>query len=54
MDKESKIIYRPKSKIEKDHITVHGCGKFGDESLVMDRIEAALLYIELHKFITQK
>jgi len=48
---EKKIIYCPESKIEKDRITIHGAGKFGEEKLVLDKTRAALLYIELHKFL---
>jgi len=34
MTETKKNIYRPESKIEKDTITIFGCGKFGDEKLV--------------------
>jgi hypothetical protein len=51
MEKETNVIYRPKSKITKDKITIYGCGTFGEASLVLNKIEAALLYVELHKFL---
>ena len=49
--KKSNIIYRPDSKIEKDNITIYGCGKFRESKLNLNKIEASLLYIELHKFL---
>lgn len=52
--KEKQFIYRPESKITKSHITIYGCGKFQEEKLQLDKTEAALLFIELHKFLHQK
>jgi len=49
-----KYIYRPSSKITKENITIYGCGKFQEEKLCLDKSEACMLYIELHKFINQK
>lgn len=43
--------YRPASKVADNKITVYGCGKFGEEKLVLDKLDAALLYIELHRFL---
>ncbi len=51
--KQNQFIYRPKSKITKENITIYGCGKFNEEKLVLDKTEASLLYIELHKFLNQ-
>jgi len=48
---KKKYIYAPKSKIEKDTITVVGAGKFNEEKLRLNKTRAALLYIELHKFL---
>ena len=50
-DKESNLIYAPKSKIGKDTITIYGAGKFQEEKLVLDKIRASLLFIELIEFL---
>lgn len=43
------IVYN--SKIKKDYITIYNAGKFGEESLVLNKSQAALLLIDLHKFL---
>lgn len=48
------FIYRPSSKIEKEHITIYGCGKFQEEKLQLNKVEAALLVTELLTFLKQK
>lgn len=53
MKEDKSLIYRSESKIDKDFITIYGCGKFKEEKLKLDKIEASLLFIELYKFINQ-
>lgn len=54
MSKEDKkLIYAPKSKITKDSITIYGAGKFGEESLVLYPVRAAILMSELWIFINK-
>ena len=48
------FIYRPSSKIGKEHITIYGCGKFQEEQLHLNKVEAALLVIELLTFLNKK
>ena len=50
----SNFIYRPSSKIEKEQITIYGCGKFQEEKLQLNKVEAALLATELLTFLNQK
>ena len=50
-DKESNLIYAPKSKIDKDTITIYGAGKFKDEKLVLNKVRASFLFIELSEFL---
>jgi hypothetical protein len=47
-------IYFHKPKIDKKTITIYGAGKFGEERLILDKAKAMLLYIELHKFISNE
>lgn len=47
----SNLIYAPSSTIREDKLIVHGAGKFHEEKLVLSKERAALLYIELHKFL---
>lgn len=49
-----KYIYRPSSKIGKEHITIYGCGKFQEEKLQLNKVEAALLATELLTFLNKK
>ena len=44
-------IYASKSKITKETITIYGAGKFGEETLVLSKVRASLLLIELWKFL---
>ena len=46
-----KVVYAPKSKIGKETITIYGAGKFGEENLILGKTRAALLLIELYKFL---
>jgi hypothetical protein len=48
------FIYRPSSKIGKEHITIYGCGKFQEEQLQLNKVEAALLVTELLTFLNKK
>lgn len=48
-DESKFIVYN--SKIKKNYITIYNAGKFGEESLVLNRLQAALLLIDLHKFL---
>ena len=48
MDEE---IIEFKCKTDKDTITVFGAGKFGEEKLILDKVRASLLLMELWKFI---
>jgi hypothetical protein len=36
-----------------DAFTIHGCGQFDHEGKVLTKAEALLLYVELHKWLTQ-
>lgn len=47
---KKKIIYS-KTSFNTDEFTIYGCGKFSSEKKILDKAEAALLYIELHKFL---
>lgn len=47
----TKIVYAPKSKIEKDIITIYGAGKFNEEKLILNKDRAIILMIELWKFL---
>lgn len=54
MGKEQiKLVYVPESKITKDSITIYGAGKFGEESLILDKIKASFLITELWRFLNQ-
>jgi hypothetical protein len=50
---EDNLIYAPKSKIEKDQITVYGAGTFQETSLRLNKARASLLMIELWEFLNQ-
>ena len=50
----NKIVYAPTSKVEKDTITVYGAGKFGEESLILNKERAIVLFIELYNFLEIK
>ena len=49
MDK--KLIIYTEPKIESDSITIYGAGKFGESKLILNKEQAMLLYLDLHKFI---
>ena len=49
-----KTLVVHKTKITKDKITIFGCGKFGESSKTLNKIEAALLYADLHKFLKNR
>ena len=51
---DNKIIYHPKSKIDKDNITIYGAGIFGESNLVLNKTRAMFLYIELTKFLKEE
>lgn len=46
-----KLIYAPESKIDKETITIYGAGKFGEDSLVLGKTRARIIFIELWKFL---
>ena len=48
MDKE--IVYVP-TQSNKTYFTIFGCGKFNETKKVLTKTEAAILYIELHKWL---
>ena len=48
MDKE---IIEFRCKTDKNTITVFGAGKFGEEKLILSKVHASLLLMELWKFI---
>ena len=48
---ENKIYKAPVVKVENDILTLYGIGKFNCESQTFNKVEAGLLYIELHKFL---
>jgi len=50
---ESNLVYAPESKITNDSIIVYGAGKFGESALVLNKIRASILMIELWKFLNQ-
>ena len=52
-NEEQRLIYAPRSKITKDFITIYGAGKFGEESLILNKIRASFLIMELWKFLNQ-
>jgi hypothetical protein len=38
----------------KDKFTINGCGKFNSEKIHLSSIEATLLYIDLHNWLTKQ
>ena len=50
---EDNLVYAPESKITKDSITIYGAGKFQEESLILDKVRASFLMMELWKFLNQ-
>ena len=52
-EEQTKLVYVPKSKIAKDSITIYGAGKFQEESLILDKVRASFLMMELWKFLNQ-
>ena len=36
---------------DENSFTIYGCGKFDETKKVLTRTEAALLYVELHKWL---
>ena len=54
MDNEEQgLIYAPKSEITKDFITIYGAGKFQEESLILNKVRASFLMMELWIFLNQ-
>lgn len=51
---EQSFIFAPSSKIEKDKMTIYGAGTFQESNLVIGKERAALLLIELYKFLEIK
>ena len=49
--KNKEFIYFTKPKINKNTITFYGAGKFSEENLTLNKEQAKLAYIELHKFL---
>lgn len=52
-EEQIKSVYVPESKITKDSITIYGAGKFYEESLILNKVRASFLMIELWKFLNQ-
>ena len=50
-EKESNIVVYH-SKIEKNKITIYNAGKFGEETLILNKTQAVLLLIDLYKFLS--
>jgi len=49
---ESKKIIQTKKVVKKgDKIVVYGAGKYCEESLVLNKEQAMLLYVDLHKIL---
>jgi hypothetical protein len=48
---ESNII-EMSTRATKDTFTIYGCGIFKETKKVLNKAEASLLYIELHKWLT--
>ena len=47
----NKIIYAPKSKIHEETLIIYGAGKFGEESLSLNKARAMILMAELYEFL---
>lgn len=54
METKEQNIVELNVKTTEDRFTIYGCGKFHETSKVLDRAEASLLYIELHKWLFTK
>ena len=52
-EKQTELVYVPESKITKDSIVIYGAGKFYEESLILNKVRASFLMIELWKFLNQ-
>ena len=44
-------ILNIKTDSNKDSFTIYDCGKFNETKKVLTKAEAALLYVELHKWL---
>jgi hypothetical protein len=49
-DVKKELIHLSTS-FDKTKFIINGCGKFGESKKILTKTEAALLYIELHKFL---
>ena len=47
---KEQVIWSP-SKIGKDNMEIYGAGLFGEESFVINKAQATLLFAELWKFL---
>lgn len=47
---EKELIHLP-IEVKKDSIVIYGAGKFHEERLIINRGQAALLFVELYKFL---
>jgi hypothetical protein len=47
---EKKITHLSTS-FDKTKFIIYGCGKFQEDKKILTKAEAALLYVELHKFL---
>ena len=52
-EEQTKLVYVPESKITEDSITIYGAGKFQEESLILNKVRASFLMVELWKFLNQ-
>lgn len=50
----NKIIIKKHTYEKNNCLVVCGAGKFNEEKLILNKEEAMLLYIDLHKFISKK
>ncbi len=42
------------TEAKKDHIIIYGAGKFQEEKISLDRLQAAMLFVKLSKFLNVK
>jgi len=47
----NKIIEKKHTVIKDDKIIIYGCGRFNSETTTLNKEQAMLLYLDIHKFI---
>jgi len=48
---DKKDLINLHTSVKGDEFIIHGCGIFRETKKVLNKTEAALLYVELHKFL---